>query len=66
MADGENEKKEFDYKAVSSKLYQASPRGGEKDLIKCGYVSFFRDFRFSEFRINPFFVFIVISNSFIN
>ena len=47
MADGENEKKEFDYKAVSSKLYQASPRGGAKDLIKCGYVSFFRNFYFS-------------------
>lgn len=38
MADNNEEKKEFDYKAVSSKLYQASPRGAEKDLIKCGYV----------------------------
>jgi hypothetical protein len=46
MADGENEKKEFDYKAVSSKLYQASPRGGAKDLIKCGYVSCFNGFYF--------------------
>tara|TARA_B110000285_G_C15109711_1_gene610268 strand:+ start:115 stop:228 length:114 start_codon:yes stop_codon:yes gene_type:complete len=37
MADNDKEGvKEFDYKAVSSKLYQASPRGGEKDLIKCG------------------------------
>ena len=35
----ENEKKEFDYKAVASRLNQASPRGGAQDLIKCGYVS---------------------------
>lgn len=36
MADKDDEKKEFDYKAVASKLYQASPRGEHTDLIKCG------------------------------
>jgi hypothetical protein len=40
MADNDKDgKPEFDYKAVSSKLYQASPRGnggGPSDLIKCG------------------------------
>ena len=37
MADNDKDgKPEFDYKAVSSKLYQASPRGGQSDLIKCG------------------------------